>query len=150
MKEVYDYLKAQGSKASFAYATAKTYRFPILDGTHSAFTKGKYSYGDLVGASFRKLTTDSARGGLVAFSKKFFKTSSYTFGVNLIFNLYENNWKIDDDMVYDTLIDTAIGVSSYYMAAGTMALVTTTALVAFGWNIPGLIIVGGVIVLSIA
>ena len=78
-----DYLKAHGTKSSFAYATAKTYRFPILGGTHSAFTKRRYSYGDLVGASFRKITTDSARGG-------------------------------------------------------------------FWWNVPGLIVVGGVVVLSIA
>ena len=145
-----DYLTAQGTKSSFAYATAKTYRFPILGGTHSAFTKGKYSYGDLVGASFRKITTDSARGGFGAFAKNFAKTSVYTLGVNFAFNLYENNWQIDDAMIQDTLIDTAIGVSSYYMAAGTMSLLTAGALVAFGWNVPGLIVVGGVVVLSIA
>ena len=145
-----DYLTAHGTKSSFAYATAKTYRFPILGGTHSAFTKGKYSYGDLVGASFRKITTDSARGGFGAFAKNFAKTSIYTLGVNFAFNLYENNWQIDDAMIQDTLIDTAIGVSSYYLAAGTMSLLTTGALVAFGWNVPGLIVVGGVVVLSIA
>lgn len=50
-----DYLTAQGMKSSFAYDTAKTYRFPILSGTRSAFTKGKYSYDDLVGASIRKI-----------------------------------------------------------------------------------------------
>ncbi len=145
-----DYLTAHGTKSSFAYATAKTYRFPILGGTHSAFTKGKYSYGDLVGASFRKIATDSARGGFGAFAKNFAKTSVYTLGVNFAFNLYENNWQIDDAMIQDTLIDTAIGVSSYYMAAGTMSLLTAGALVAFGWNVPGLIVVGGVVVLSIA
>ena len=145
-----DYLTAHGTKSSFAYATAKTYRFPILGGTHSAFTKGKYSYDDLVGASFRKITTDSARGGFGAFAKNFAKTSVYTLGVNFAFNLCENNWQIDDAMIKDTLIDTAIGVSSYYMAAGTMSLLTAGALVAFGWNVPGLIVVGGVVVLSIA
>ena len=31
-----------------------------------------------------------------------------------------------------------------------MSLLTTGALVAFGWNVPGLIVVGGVVVLSIA
>ena len=71
-------------------------------------------------------------------------------GVNFAFNLYENNWQIDDAMIQDTLIDTAIGLSSYYMAAGTMSLLTAGALVAFGWNVPGLIVVGGVVVLSIA
>ena len=145
-----DYLTAHGTKFSFAYATAKTYRFPTLGGTYSAFTKGKYSYGDLVGASFRKITTDSARGGFGAFAKNFAKTSVYTLGVNFAFNLYENNWQIDDAMIQDTLIDTAIGVSSYYMAAGTMSLLTAGALVAFGWNVPGLLVVGGVVVLSIA
>ena len=145
-----DYLTTHGTKSSFAYATAKTYRFPILGGTHSAFTKGKYSYGDLVGASFRKITTDSARGGFGVFAKKFATNSLYTLGVNFVFNFYENNWQIDDAMVQDTLIDTAIGVSSYYMAAGTMSLLTAGALVAFGWNVPGLIVVGGVVVLSIA
>jgi len=145
-----DYLTAHGTKSSFAYATAKTYRFPTLGGTYSAFTKGKYSYGDLVGASFRKITTDSARGGFGAFAKNFAKTSVYTLGVNFAFNLYENNWQIDDAMIQDTLIDTAIGLSSYYMAAGTMSLLTAGALVAFGWNVPGLIVVGGVVVLSIA
>ena len=150
LKVSLDYLKAHGTKSSFAYATSKTYRFPILGGTHSAFTKGKYSYNDLVGASFRKITTDSARGGFGSFAKNFAKTSVYTLGINFAFNLYENNWQIDGAMIQDTLIDTAIGVGSYYMAAGTMSLLTAGALVAFGWNVPGLIVVGGVVVLSIA
>ena len=144
-----DYLKAQGTKSSFAYATAKTYRFPILKGTHSTFKKGKYSYGDLAVAGFRKITTESARGGFKSFAKIFAKTSIYSLGVNFAFNLYENNWQIDDAMIQDTFIDTAICIAVGYMAAGTMSLLTAGALIAFGWNIPGLVVIGGVVVLSI-
>ena len=107
----------------------------------------------LVGAiPYLKVGLDylTAHGTKSSFAYATAKTSVYTLGVNFAFNLYENNWQIDDAMIQDTLIDTAIGVSSYYMAAGTMSLLTAGALVAFGWNVPGLIVVGGVVVLSIA
>ena len=142
------YLRAHGVKSSFAYATAKTYRFPILKGTFASFKIGKYNYGSLVWASFRQITADSARGSFKAFAKNFGKTSLYTIGVNFAFNLYENNWQIDAPMLLDTAIDSAIGVTSYYLAAGTMSLLSAGALMAFGLNVPGLIVVGGVVLLS--
>ena len=51
-------------------------------------------------------------------------------------------------MLKDTAIDTAIGVGSYYLAAGTMSLVTA-ALVTAGVALPGVIVVGCVLVLSV-
>ena len=35
------------------------------------------------------------------------------------------------------------------MAVGAMSLLASGALIAFGWNIPGFVIVGGTVVLSI-
>lgn len=51
-------------------------------------------------------------------------------------------------MMKDTAIDTAIGVSSYYLASGSMSLITT-GLLTTGIAVPGVAVVGGVIVLSI-
>lgn len=51
-------------------------------------------------------------------------------------------------MVLDTFIDTAIGVGSYYLAAGVVSFATTGLLVA-GVTIPGICVVAGVVILSI-
>jgi hypothetical protein len=68
--------------------------------------------------------------------------------VNFGFNFYENNWQVDGAMLKDTVIDTAIGVGSYYLAAGTMSLITA-GLITAGIAMPGIIVVGGVVLLSI-
>lgn len=51
-------------------------------------------------------------------------------------------------MIQDTLIYTAIGVSSYYLAAGTMSL-ATAGLLAAGVALPGAAVVCGLIILSV-
>ena len=55
---------------------------------------------------------------------------------NLGFNLYENNWQFDRNMGWNTVIDTAIGTGSYYLAAGTMSHATAGLLTA-GVALPG-------------
>lgn len=51
-------------------------------------------------------------------------------------------------MLLDTAIDTAIGVGSYYLAAGTISL-ATAGLLAVGVALPGAAAVGGLIILSV-
>ena len=51
-------------------------------------------------------------------------------------------------MLVDTAIDTAIGVGSYYLAAGVMSL-ATAGLLSAGVALPGFVVVGGVVILSI-
>ena len=51
-------------------------------------------------------------------------------------------------MLVDTAIDTAIGLGLYYLAAGTVSLVTAGLLTA-GVTLPGFIVVGGVVILSV-
>lgn len=51
-------------------------------------------------------------------------------------------------MLVDTAIDTAIGVGSYYLAAGVVSL-ATAGLLAVGVALPGIVVVGGVVIFSI-
>ena len=51
-------------------------------------------------------------------------------------------------MLVDTAIDTDIGVGSYYLAVGAMSL-ATAGLLAAGVALPGIVVVGGVVILSI-
>ena len=51
-------------------------------------------------------------------------------------------------MLLDTAIDTAIGVGSYYLAAGTISLATAD-LLAVGVALPRAAAVGGLIILSV-
>ena len=50
-------------------------------------------------------------------------------------------------MLWDAAIDTVIGTASTLLAAGAMSLVTA-GVVAAGLSMPGIIVVGGVILLS--
>ena len=60
----------------------------------------------------------------------------------------ENNWNIDGAMLKDTLIDTTIGVASYYLAVGIVSGVSA-GLLAVGVSISGGVVVVGVVALSV-
>ena len=124
---------------------------PIMGKTWRWFGQSNsYSsnFGTLAQGSFKQILTGDAKAGFGAIAKSVFGTVGLNFGVNAIFNLYENNWDYKDvDMWIDTGIDTAIGVGSYYLAAGTMSLITA-GVVAAGFAMPGIIVVGGVVLLS--
>ena len=142
------YLKAKGIHSSFAYSTATRCIFPKLGSTWRWFDKSS-NYFKSVGASFKQIVALDARAGAGALLKSLGSTLAWTGGVNLVFNLIENGFDITDaEMWKNTAIDTAIGVSSYYLAAGTMSLITG-ALAMAGLTIPGGVVVVGVIALSI-
>ncbi len=52
-------------------------------------------------------------------------------------------------MLVDTAIDTAIGVGTYYLAAGAMSL-ATAGLLAVGVALPGIVVVGGIVIRAIS
>ena len=142
------YLIANGIHTRFLYSTAKLYMYPILGGTWSRFAKSKAGYGNLVGASLKQILASDARAGIGAIAKSFGKTVGITAATNLVFNWIENGFKFDGDLWVDTAIDTAIGVSAYYLASGTMSLIAAGVALA-GMALPGVIVVGGIILLSI-
>ena len=142
------YLAAKGVHTRFAYSTNNQYRFPKLGSTWRQFYKGKSSYGDLVGASFKQIIAGDAKAGFGAIAKSVGKTALLTGLVNFGFNLYENNWQVDGAMLLDTAIDTAIGLGAYGLAAGTASL-AIAGLAMAGFSIPGFVVVVAVIGLSI-
>ncbi len=145
-------MNAKGFHTQFAYATNTRYMHPIMGDTWRWFAQAESymsNFGSIANRSFKQILTGDARAGFGAISKSISKTIGLNFGVNAIFNLYENNWNYKDvDMWIDTGIDTAIGVSSYYLATGTMSLVTA-GFVATGFAMPGIVVIGGVVLLSI-
>ena len=68
--------------------------------------------------------------------------------IDCAFNFFENGGRISWEMVADTAIDTAISVGSYYLAAGAMSL-ATAGLLAVGVSLPGAVVVGCGMILSI-
>ena len=52
-------------------------------------------------------------------------------------------------MLVDTAIDTAIGVGTYYLAAGTMSLVSA-GLLAVGVALSGIVVVGGIVIRAVS
>lgn len=52
-------------------------------------------------------------------------------------------------MLVDTAIDTAIGVGTYYLAAAAMSL-ATAGLLAVGVALPGIVVVGGIVIRAIS
>ena len=142
------YLAASGMHSKFAYVTNTRYMHPIMGGTWRWFSKSTSSFGTVAQGTFKQILTGDAKAGFGALAKSFGSTVGLNAFVNFGFNYYENNWKIDGAMLKDTAIDTAIGVGSYYLATGTMSLVTTGAVMA-GFAVPGIIVVVGVVLLSI-
>ena len=145
------YLSANGIHKQFVYATNTRYMHPIMDNTWRWIGKSNSSivnFGKIAQNSFKQIITGDAKAKLEVLTKSTLGTIGLNFGVNALFNLYENNWNYKDgNMWTDTFIDTAIGVSAYYLAAGTMSLVTA-GVVAAGFAMPGIVIVGGVVLLS--
>jgi hypothetical protein len=145
------YLNAKGIHTKFAYATKTRYMRPIMDSTWRWIRKTSSNWTNFASLSqgaFKQILTGDAKAGFGALAKSFGSTVGLNAFVNFGFNYYENNWKIDGAMLKDTAIDTAIGVGSYYLATGTMSLVTTGAVMA-GFAVPGIIVVVGVVLLSI-
>ncbi len=142
------YLTAHGMHSKFAYATNTRYMHPIMGGTWRWFPKSSSNFGTIAQGTFKQILTGDARAGFGAIAKSVGNVVGVNALINFGFNLYENNWQIDSTMLKDTAIDTAIGVGSYYLAAGTMSLVTA-GVVAAGFSVPGIIVVGGVIILSV-
>ncbi|WP_286224293.1 RHS repeat-associated core domain-containing protein, partial [Thomasclavelia cocleata] len=142
------YLAASGMHSKFGYATSTRYMHPIMGGTWRWFGKSNSSFGTLAQGTFKQILTGDARAGFGAIAKSVGGVVGLNALVNFGFNLYENNWQVDSAMLVDTAIDTAIGVGSYYLAAGTMSLVSA-GLLATGVALPGIVVVGGIVILSI-
>ena len=142
------YLAASGMHSKFAYATNTRYMHPIMGGTWRWFGKSSSSFGTVAQGTFKQILTGDARAGFGAIAKSVGGVVGLNALVNFGFNLYENNWQVDSAMLVDTAIDTAIGVGSYYLAAGAMSL-ATAGLLAAGVSLPGIVVVGGVVILSI-
>ena len=142
------YLSANGIHSKFAYLTNTRYMHPIVDGTWRWFDKSSTGFATITRNNFKQLLTCDARTSFVATTKSFCKVVGLSALINFGFNFYENNGQVDGAMLKDTLIDTVIGVSSSYLAIGTMSLVTA-GLLSVGVAIPGIIVVGGITILSI-
>jgi len=143
------YLTATGIHNKFVYSTKTLYMFPKIDSTWSRFKITKLSYGELVGASFKQIVASDVRAGLGAMFKSFGNVVGINVATNLFGNLCVNGFDITDvQMWQDTAIDTAIGVGSFYLASGTMSLITV-GIASAGFAIPGIVVVGGVVLLSI-
>ena len=142
------YLAASGMHSKFAYATNTRYMHPIMGGTWRWFGKSSSSFGTMAQGTFKQILTGDARAGFGAIAKSFGGVVGLNALVNFGFNLYENNWQVDSAMLVDTAIDTAIGVGSYYLAAGAMSL-ATAGLLAVGVTLPGVVVVGCVVILSV-
>ena len=145
------YLNAKGIHTKFAYATKNRYMFPIMGETWRWVAQSSSylsNFGNIAQASLKQILTGDAKAGFGEIAKSVIGTVGLNFVFNAIFNLYENDWNYKDaDMWIDTGIDTAIGVGSYYLAAGTMSLVTAVV-VSAGVAMPGIVVVGGVVLLS--
>jgi hypothetical protein len=148
IKDFGAYILAKGFHKKFAYATAKTYRFPTLGGTYSYFYKSTARFGTLFGASFKSIVGNSARDGYKSLMKSFGKATLISCGINFAFNFIENDLQIDMPMLIDTGIDTLIDMSSFGLASISMSAISAVALTYFGCSIPGGVIVVGVFALS--
>ena len=142
------YLATSGMHSKFAYATNTRYMHPIMGGTWRWFGKSSSSFETVAQGTFKQILTGDARAGFGAIAKSVGGVVGLNALVNFGFNLYENNWQVDSVMLVDTAIDTVIGVGSYYLVAGAMSLVTA-GLLAAGVALPGIIVIGGVVILSI-
>ena len=142
------YLASAGMHSKFAYATNTRYMYPIMGGTWRWFAKSSSNFGTIVQGTFKQILAGDARAGFGTIAKSVGGVVGLSALINFGFNFYENNWKIDSAMLKDTVIDTAIGVGSYYLAAGTMSLVTA-GVVAAGVAMPGILVVGSIVLLSV-
>ena len=145
------YLLSTGMHAKFAYATRTRFMFPTMGGTWRWFKRGSSrlaNFGVITSGSFKQILTGNARAGFRSITNSVGKIAGVNFAVNLAFNFYENDFQLSWDMLVDTIIDTVIGTASTLLAAGAMSCVTA-GVVAAGLSMPGIVVVGGVILLSI-
>ena len=142
------YLAASGMHSKFAYATKTRYMYPIMGGTWRWFGNSSSSFGAVAQGAFKQILTKDARAGFGTIAKSVGGTVGLNALINFAFNFFENGGRISWEMVADTAIDTAIGVGSYYLAAGAMSL-ATAGLLAVGVSLPGAVVVGCVMILSI-
>ena len=98
------------------------------------------------GCDFQKIVAGNAKAGAKALIGSFGKVVGITAAINAVFNLVESGFNVTDPNVWiDTAIDTAIGVASYYLAAGMMAGIGALF---FAGSLPGVVMMVGVVVLS--
>lgn len=102
-----------------------------MGGTWRWFGKSSSNFGTEAQGTFKQILTGDARVEFSSIAKLVGGVGGLNALVNFGFNLYENNWQVDSAM----LVDTAIGVGSYYLAAGVA--------------LPGIVVVGGIVILSI-
>lgn len=149
------YLSSKGMYRYFAYKKNYYYMFPETKifpkviKTHKRLAIHSTSFGKLSNATFRELVTGDAKASIGSVIGNIVGVGVFTFGTNLLFNLYENGFDLTDGAMWlDTGIDTAIGMGAYGLAMGTATL-ATAGLAMAGVALPGIIAVGGVIILSI-
>ena len=144
------YLFSKGMHAKFAYGTRTRFMFPKMGKTWCWFKRSSSrfaNFGIVAQGAFKQIIAEDARAGLKLIGRSVGKMFLVNLGINAIFNLYENDMAVDWNMIGDTLIDTAIDTASTLLAAGTMSLITA-GVVAAGLSMPGLVVMGGVILLS--
>lgn len=137
--------------AKFAYATRTRFMFPEMGGTWRWFKRGSSrlaNFGVIANGTFKQILTGNARAGFRAIANSVGKMAGVNFALNLAFNFYENDFQPSWDLLRDAAIDTSIGMASTLVASGAMSLVTA-GVVAAGLSMPGIVVVGGVILLSI-
>ena len=124
--------------------------FPKMGGTWRWFKRGSSrlaNFGLITQGTFKQILTGDARAGFGALARSVGCVAGVNFVLNFAFNFYENDFQFSRDMLWDTTIDTAIGTASTLFAAGAMSLITA-GVVAAGLSMPGIVVVGGVILLS--
>ena len=144
------YLFSAGMHSKFVYGTKARFMFPKMGGTWRWFKRGSSrlaNFGLITQGTFKQILTGDARAGFGALARSVGSVAGVNFVLNFAFNFYENDFQFSRDMLWDTTIDTAIGTASTLFAAGAMSLITA-GVVAAGLSMPGIVVVGGVILLS--
>ena len=149
IRSAMQYIRAKGIFTRFAWATRMYYNLPTAANSWNIIIRSSSkfaNFGTAVDAIFKKLVTGNAKANFKALIGSFGKTVGITVAINAVFNLVENGFNVTDPNVWiDTAIDTAIGVASYYLAAGLMAGIGALF---FASSLPGAVMMLGVVVLS--
>ncbi len=142
------YSRASGIHTKFLYSTTSRIMFPKLGSTWRYIQQSSANYASVTSASFKSIIARDSRAGCSALAKSFGLTVLLHGCINLVINIYENDYTSIGDLILDTAIDTAIGVGSYYLAVGTMSFIAG-GLALVGVALPGVVVFAGVVLLSI-
>ena len=149
IKSALQYMRAKGIFTRFAWATKLYFNLPIAPNSWNIVLKSSSklaNFGIATDAIFKKIVAGNAKAGAKALIGSFGKVVGITAAINAVFNLVESGFNVTDPNVWiDTAIDTAIGVASYYLAAGMMAGIGALF---FAGSLPGVVMMVGVVVLS--